>query len=386
MIEDGNRCPVCDGALERLGLGGKVVMRCPPCGAMWYGPRIFKTCAEAIGARGDPGDSDWQPERIVNRYQVLESATLLCPACGERMDKVPFYGKEAIVVDFCEGCDGHWAADKQLREAAKYLRWNPQPDAPEPEKDAPFEETGGLSEGDRKAAFVVSMLNPFALSLRLPYKTDVPVERRPIVMLVISVLCIFAFLYMPRDPRETFYFLRFFAITPSIVLSGNNYHSYLTHMFLHGGMLHLLGNLYFLAVFGRNVESGLGRRDFTMIYFVSGISAALIQVLLSRDSGVPMIGASGAISGVLGAYLSLYPDSSVTIWLRPKHIRKFSARFYLGAWFGVQGLYYLHQAWTGRSTGVAFAAHLGGFAAGWWLAPDPLPVQPPAAAQATQRA
>lgn len=89
-----------------------------------------------------------------------------------------------------------------------------------------------------------------------------------------------------------------------------------------------------------------------------------------------MVGASGAISGVLGCYLFLYPDSQVTIWLRGNHIRKFSARFYLGAWFGIQAAWYLHQAMTGRSTGVAFAAHLGGFAAGWWLAPEELRQRP----------
>lgn len=362
---------MCGEALARLGLMKRSVARCAPCGAMWYASGVFISLAEAIGSHARPPAGDWQSEKIVRPYSVLDSPPLDCPACGLLMEKAAFCGEAALLVDTCGGCGGIWAADRQLREAAVFLRHNPQP---EPVERLPFEETGGLGEGERKVAFLVSLFNPLSLTWKLPYKTDIPVERRPIALCLIAAICIAAFLMQLRGPREAFYFLRFFALTPSIVLSGANYHSYITHMFLHGGILHLLGNLYFLWVFGRNVENALGHRDFVILYFVTGLCAALVQVLLSRESGVPMLGASGAISGMLGCYLYLYPDSNVTIWLRGKHIRKFSARFYLGAWFGVQGIWYLHQLLTGRSTGVAFAAHLGGFAVGWWLAPQDLAV------------
>jgi membrane associated rhomboid family serine protease len=156
-----------------------------------------------------------------------------------------------------------------------------------------------------------------------------------------------------------------------------------TSMFLHGGILHLLGNMLFLYVFANNVEDSMGHGRFLMFYLLCGVGAALTQVAMAPASTIPMVGASGAISGVLGAYLLLHPFARIKL-LFPYFVIFFA---WVPAWI-MLGLWFLFQLWMSVATpadeaGVAFAAHAGGFVAGMLLveeaggrivAPDPATV------------
>jgi membrane associated rhomboid family serine protease len=140
-----------------------------------------------------------------------------------------------------------------------------------------------------------------------------------------------------------------------------------TSMFLHGGWMHLLGNMWFLWVFGNNIEDSMGHLRFIVFYLLSGITAALAQVFASPGSVIPMVGASGAISGVMGAYLILYPR--VRVWcIVPIGIIPLSialpAWTMLLYWAGLQFLSGLSGLFAEERGGVAFWAHLGGFLAG----------------------
>jgi membrane associated rhomboid family serine protease len=138
-----------------------------------------------------------------------------------------------------------------------------------------------------------------------------------------------------------------------------------TSMFLHGGFLHIAGNMLYLWIFGNNVEDSMGRMRFIVFYFLCGIVAAYAHALANTASTVPMIGASGAISGVLGAYLLLYPRARVlTLIAFGLYIRtvEVPAMFVLGFWFVLQFLNALVSA--GAGGGVAWYAHIGGFVAG----------------------
>jgi membrane associated rhomboid family serine protease len=144
-------------------------------------------------------------------------------------------------------------------------------------------------------------------------------------------------------------------------------------MFLHGGWAHILGNMLFLWIFGKNVEDSIGHFKFVVFYLLCGVAAAAAQVALSPDSTVPMIGASGAISGVLGAYLLLFPRARVLvlfpIWIFWR-VFYVPAILYLVFWFGMQllsGMAVLNT--MDVNGGVAFWAHVGGFIAGIFLIP-----------------
>jgi rhomboid family protein len=146
--------------------------------------------------------------------------------------------------------------------------------------------------------------------------------------------------------------------------------SLLTSMFLHGGLLHILGNMLFLWVFGASVEDRLGHLRYLMFYFICGIGAGMANIVVNWGSTVPSIGASGAISGVMGAYIILFPRSRI-LMLIPLIIFFFTVRIpavlVLGYWFLIQffsGLSTLSQATQG---GVAWWAHIGGFLLGAFL-------------------
>jgi membrane associated rhomboid family serine protease len=140
----------------------------------------------------------------------------------------------------------------------------------------------------------------------------------------------------------------------------------LTSMFLHGGWMHLIGNMWFLHIFGNNVEDSMGRFRYLVFYLLCGIAAALTQTFVSPNSGIPMVGASGAIGGVMGAYVVLYPRVQIhmLIFLFVIITRiVVPAYWMLGYWFLLQ----LVSGWGSLGAdrgGVAFGAHVGGFVAG----------------------
>jgi membrane associated rhomboid family serine protease len=146
----------------------------------------------------------------------------------------------------------------------------------------------------------------------------------------------------------------------------DTWHTVLTSMFLHGGWMHLIGNMWFLWLFGDNVEDSMTRPRFVAFYLLSGLAAALAQVLASPGSGVPMVGASGAIGGVMGGYLVLYPRVRVHLLL---FLFFYITTFTLPAWM-MLGYWFVVQLLSGTASigaeggGTAFWAHVGGFVAG----------------------
>jgi membrane associated rhomboid family serine protease len=154
-----------------------------------------------------------------------------------------------------------------------------------------------------------------------------------------------------------------------VIDPGPQYSNILTSMFLHGGWMHLIGNMWFLWLFGNNVEDSMTRPRFLIFYLLCGVAAALAQVWIDPNSGIPMVGASGAISGVMGAYLVLYPRVRVFTILP---LGFFITTVALPAW--VMLIYWMVLQVAGGLTsigaeggGVAFMAHVGGFLAGVFL-------------------
>jgi membrane associated rhomboid family serine protease len=141
----------------------------------------------------------------------------------------------------------------------------------------------------------------------------------------------------------------------------------LTSMFLHASWLHLIGNMWFLWIFGDNIEDYLGHFSYLLFYLVCGFAAAIAHILLNAGSRLPSVGASGAIAGVMGAYFVLYPKARVMMWFPPIFFFHLPAWLVLGYWFFMQ---FLSGAATSiaetsqTNGGIAFWAHVGGFVAG----------------------
>jgi len=144
------------------------------------------------------------------------------------------------------------------------------------------------------------------------------------------------------------------------------WHTLVTSMFMHGGWMHIIGNMWFLWIFGNNVEDSMGRGRFVLFYLLCGIAAALAQILVDPTSPVPMVGASGAIGGVMGAYIVLYPKVPVRMLIFfGFFVTTYAVPAYLmlGYWFVLQLIGGLPQVGASGG-GVAFWAHVGGFIAG----------------------
>jgi rhomboid family protein len=151
-----------------------------------------------------------------------------------------------------------------------------------------------------------------------------------------------------------------------VIQANPAWYTTVTSMFMHGGWMHLIGNMWFLLIFGNNVEDSMGHLRFLVFYLLCGLAAAALQVISQPDSGIPMVGASGAIGGVMGGYVVLYPRVRVHMLVMIGFfIRTIAvpASFMLGYWFLLQllgGAVSLGRA----GGGVAFWAHIGGFVAG----------------------
>ena len=214
-----------------------------------------------------------------------------------------------------------------------------------------------------------------------PIADDNPVQRAPIITWALIVACVLVFLWqlsLGRLGDQMIFALGvipatlfgYAALPPELALVPP-WTTIFTSMFLHGGWLHLIGNMLYLWIFGNNVEDSMTRPRFLIFYFVCGVAAALTQSLASPHSEVPMVGASGAIAGVLGSYLIMHPRANVRVviviffFIR---IVNMPAMLVLGFWFIFQLLSGVAVP-TSEDGGVAFWAHIGGFVAGVVLTP-----------------
>lgn len=207
----------------------------------------------------------------------------------------------------------------------------------------------------------------------IPYRDQTPTELVPFVnwLVIAGVIGAWVWLQGAGEPElvrasvETFG-IRACEVTGRCAPDGVGKVGLLTSMFMHGSWGHLVGNLLFLWVFGNNVEDSMGHSRYLLFYLLAGLGAAAAQTFAHPDGALPMVGASGAIAGVMGAYIVLYPTSRIHTWIFPIFFVRIPAFLLLGYWIFVQvqfGLTTL-EAGPAQTGGVAFWAHIGGFATG----------------------
>jgi membrane associated rhomboid family serine protease len=212
----------------------------------------------------------------------------------------------------------------------------------------------------------------------IPLRDDNPSSSKPLVTISFIIICVLVFLWEfslgAQGGQRAVYAL---GVIPAVLLGGAQLPPELalvpptatifTSMFMHGGWMHLIGNMLYLWIFGDNVEDSMGRVRYLVFYFLCGIAAVFAQALPEPNSEIPMVGASGAISGVLGAYVLLHPHAKVLVAIPfgfILHTMRLPAGMVLALWFGLQ---LLSNTMASGEGGVAFRAHIGGFVAGMLL-------------------
>ena len=213
----------------------------------------------------------------------------------------------------------------------------------------------------------------------IPLADDNPTRSTPLITYILIGLCVVVFLWqlsLGANAKVAIYAL---GVIPASLLQGallpqelrwvSPEITIVTSMFLHGGFMHLIGNMLYLWVFGDNIEDILGKPVFIFFYLLCGLVAALSQAIPDPSSTIPMIGASGAISGILGAYMAFFPKRSIRVAIPLGfflQILRLPAFVVLIFWFVLQ---LINSSISGSDGGVAFGAHIGGFIAGVILAP-----------------
>ena len=204
----------------------------------------------------------------------------------------------------------------------------------------------------------------------IPLKDDNPTSGKPILTYFVIGSCVLIFLIqITSQSYKTGQLFYSYGLIPSVLMGNNqlpldlyaipSWLTIFTSMFMHGGFMHLAGNMLYMWIFADNIEDDLGPKRFLLFYLLAGVGAAMTQVLIDTQSQVPMVGASGAIGGILGAYLINYPKAKVLV-LIPfgffSQLLKIRALYVLGFWFILQ--------FISSGGGVAYAAHIGGFVSG----------------------
>lgn len=219
-----------------------------------------------------------------------------------------------------------------------------------------------------------------------PIRDDIPSSRPPVLNYGVIGVTTAVFLYQVMLGEEMIAFLHQYGLVPAHLFGFSRpptdvprFVPLVSSMFLHGGWFHLISNIWFLYIFGDNVEDRLGSLPYLAFYLACGLLAGLTQVLTQPTSHVPVVGASGAVSGVLGAYMVFFPTARVVtlvpifFMLSLVHVPAF---LYIGMWFLMQLFSGTTALLTPQGAGIAWWAHIGGFLGGFWLARRLSPPRP----------
>jgi len=380
-------CPKCLSDMTELEHQGVTIDVCPGCRGIWLDP------GELAQLRGAAEDLPGEVDSIASGTRHLETSTYICPRCQGGFDTFEYAPGTGLYIDRCKSCKGIYldagelkkvhtitgrrrllglespaASDRALRETMQRERVRHR----RPPEDR---------HSDRRSSGAGVYF--FQLLTGLPVEVDAKRARFPAITLSLIIICALAFLFQVLAVHDVYYFYSTYAFIPERLFAGDAGVTLglFTSMFLHGGWLHLLGNMYFLWVFGDNVEDRLNRGLFIVFYLLCGIAASLIHGAMTNNPEIPTLGASGAISGIMGAYLVLYPRRRMYQIFFFMQFRV-SVAFYLLFWLGLQILYT-----SMGMAGVAWFAHIGGFAVGaggiWLLKQAGLVKPDPYAAAAT---
>ena len=343
-------CPRCGQPLARSFYEGKIGFHCPNgCGRM-----VTLSTVRAICGKPDFANVLWR--------KAMESQGEnggYCPMCGHPMTlvRLPIEGK-MLELDICCRCQELWFDPNEIEALPK-----PPPPPKEPVLPQQAKEILAIHAVNEMRAQAIESETPSGLAyvagiLGFPIERNAPqLNSVPIVTWIIAAICVIAFIFTYGNLEMI---AKDWGLIPAECFR-NNGATFITSMFLHGGIAHLIGNMYFLLIFGDNVEDALGKPLYLLLMLASGLAAALLHIILFPTSTVPCIGASGFISGIIAAYAVFFPDVTISLCMR---------YFLIFRWFGIPAwgafvLWILLQGIMAMlsfhiDAGVAFGAHIGG--------------------------
>jgi len=361
-------CPACGAETRAVRWRGLEVDVCPGCGGSFFDRGELKETLDRLLTSREVPEAPLKLDRRAVPVSRVQEPLRRCPRCGEQMEKFNYCYDSNIILDRCRGCGGIWADRGEVLKCAQYRKGNPELDR----LGVSLAEYERHRQALRETAAWGGMLGPaylgwlwWCLPALVPLRDDEPSRRTPVVTMALMVAnaAVFAVMLLWVGVEGWRNVFETFGVVPERVAKGEQTWSLLTHMFLHVGLFHLLGNMLFLWIFGDNVEDRFGRLRFLGFYLGCGVAAALVDSIARAGSVAPAVGASGAVSGVMGAYFLFYPRASVQTLVFGT-LTEIPAAVYIGIWIALQVLFAVLYSGLDVEGGVAWFAHIGGFAAG----------------------
>jgi membrane associated rhomboid family serine protease len=348
-------CPACQNKLKAFHFAGYDLDACLRCRGVWFDDGEFLGFTKKISESVESEDKRtlFKPRHVIGSETVLDRRIRTCPRCGTAMKQYNYAYDSNIFLDRCPQCGGIWTDAGEIRRVAVHLKKDPRVEAIGASllKNKKHKDAGGIGD------FLMTPMPyvAFAPRLILPLCDDLTRRCIPWVTISLIALCslIFSYVFFPVGDIKSFYDT--FAYKPVNLISIG----LLSSIFLHGGWLHLIGNMYFLWLFGDNVEDRQGWWKFALFYLAAGLVANLFYTIFHAASTTPLVGASGAIAGVMGAYIVYHPRANIKT-LMFYRVMDIPAGFYLGFWFLLQVIYGSVESISFISN-VAYTAHIGGF-------------------------
>jgi len=349
------RCPHCQTSPDRclhlrpIQYDDVEIDACLDCGGLWFEKKEL----DKVITAHEPSFAGNEP--IMETLGSLIGETQkICPACDSTLTEYDIAEKTDLRIDVCENCHGMWLERGELEHAKALSELGSQ-----------------LEEITRSKTWDHWFFQFFS---KLPVEFNIKPRKTPLVTqsLVTINIIMMVVLLSRASPEE---FVQHWGLVPSAEKNLFWLLTLLTHQFFHNGFGHLVGNMYFLYILGDNVEDVLGRIQYFVFYLSCGVTAAFAQIFLTGNPDTPMIGASGAISGIIAAYAVIFRKAKLTFmfifWQK-----KLSASWYIGIWlvFNIVGI-------KSGNCHIAWFAHVGGFCAGliiafviydWVLSKNPL--------------
>jgi len=329
-------CPSCSSvSMSKHDFHQQEVDKCQQCHGLWFERGELNSALSVA----DNDDDEVDLERHLG--DKLGTSERHCHVCDQGMDRYHLMAGFEVEVDTCTSCYGVWLDHEELEKVVQ----SPAIGQALLELDKPV----------RKRTWLFQILS------QMPVEYNLKTKNTPWVMYGLLILNFMIFIsYTVGLVGESFAYDNF-ALHSDEVSKGQQLWTLITHMYMHGGIMHIIGNMYFLYIIGDNLEDVLGRGKFILYYTICGLAAAAAQIIADPSSPIPMVGASGAIAGLFGMYLLWFRHASLTLMIIV-YQKKVSPMIFFAVWlaFNILGLYLAQQG----GGGVAYWAHIGGFIAG----------------------
>ncbi len=325
-------CPRCaSNRLDECDHEGSPLQICTRCRGLWCEPWTWNT--ERLGDPPAVGPFLERAPDIVSKGP----SEIRCPRCDVPLTLLRVDAVEHLEIDQCDRCAGVWFDFREWEYLEALRTWQ-----------AHREKT------ERPTSWGAWF---FQFLLRLPVEFNVPPKRFPIITLTLVLICVVIHIL------GGFGVFHALAVRPQAFESPRGMITLLGYLFVHGNWIHLIGNAYFLYVVGDNVEDVLGSLGFLGLFVLCGVASAGAHIALNYGTDVPLIGASGAIAGIMAAYLILFHNAKLTFMLVVLQL-KVPVTIWLGVWFVVQIFWSVADP-TGEQTSVGWTSHVAGFVCGF---------------------